>query len=582
MFFRNRLGKALTSVLAVISGILLFAAAAAASLDADLFNSSFHLNLINKYGVYSQLEKAVDNSLKNYLKDVESGPAEDEKQKEQLFSLVNSAVTPDMVKLNTDALVEGLMEYFSGEARFLPDVYLKPANAKPAPESNGAIEQASPAERQPLAGIDRISLNVLLMYMDRYDVINALSEIRLARFALSYAPVFLSLFSALLLVLAMTFAGGREVKARLSQAILAAGVSGIAASILVFGLGLLYLPVYLASSPLTKNFQRDALYGYLRACIERPAVLLAVFGVVLLAMAFITRLLPKTILKDIIRKLAPRPAFIKKLIRFPVPGVSKKYVKALAGTLLVLLLAGAFMVKAEAMKGDFHSKDLGAALERLRGINPYTRVIAARDGIIYSVEVRMVDRESGDPVQGLEMSLDGSSADGNKAYSESGTSDSSGKARFNITKGDFKLEFDPSKFPESYKMPAPYPFEITTAGTTIITVSLEKTEAKNPGIAELLILGADNKPLENLELMAEAEGGADSGKVYSFTNRDGVAVFKLPEGRYVVTFIESSFPGQYISPAPLGIETADDETVKYSLKLSTKEPQPKSKKSAKK
>ena len=579
MLFRNRLGKVLTPILAVISGILLFTAIAAASLDGSLFNSSFHLSLINKYGIYSQLEKTVDNSLKNYLNDIKSDPVENEKQKEQLASLVNKAVTPDMMRLNTDALVEGLIKYFSGEARFLPDIYLKPVNGKPV--------LASPAPEPSLAGIDRISLNVVLMYMNRNDIINTFSEIRLARFALSYAPVFLSLFSFFLLVLAVTFAGGREIKARLSQAALSAGISGVVAGCLILGLSWLYLPGYLALSPLTKYIQEDALYGYLRACIQRPAVTLAIFGAVLTAVFLIIRSLPKFILPKTFQKLALGLDITKRPICSSATGSFKKHGKTMVSIILVLLLAGTFLIKAEAMKGDFHSKDLGAALERLRGTNAYTTVIAARDETIYSVEVRTVDKQSGDPVQGLHIFLNGNLADNKKLYSESGTSDELGKVRFNILKGEFRLEFDQSQFPESYNIPASYPFEIKAAGTTIITVNLEKTEVKKPGIAELLILGIDNKPLENLELVAEeykkeGEDTAAYGKVYSFTNKDGVAVFKLPEGHYRVTFLESVLSQQYVFPEPLAIEVMTDATVKYSFKLSTKAPLPKAKKTIKK
>ena len=577
MLFNDKLRKVLTPIIAVISGILLFTATAAASLDGSLFNSSFHLGLINKYGIYSQLEKTVDNSLKNYLNDIKSGSVENEKQKEQLFTLVNKAVTPDMVRLNTDALVEGLMKYISGEARFLPDIYLKPVNEKPVLASHDTIQQASPAPEPSLAAIDRINLDVILMYMNRNDIINTFSEIRLGRFALSYTPAFLTLFSFFLLILAVTFSGGREIKTRLSQAVLSAGISGFAAGGLILGLDLLYLPRYLALSPLIKYIQKDALYGYLSAFILRPAVTLAIFGAALLAVLLITRLLPKSLLRKAFQKLGPSLTIARKPLCSPAAGLFKKYGKTLVSILLLLLLSGVFLVKAEAMKGDFHSKDLGAALERLRGSNAYTTVISARDETIYSVEVRAVDRQSGDPVQGLHMFLNGSLAINKKPYSESGTSDELGKVRFNISKGDFKLEFDRSQFPESYNIPASYPFEIKIAGTAIITVNLEKAEVKKPGIAELLILGVDNKPLENLELAAEeyykeGEEGAASGKVYSFTNKDGVAVFKLAEGHYRITFPESVLFAQYVFPEPLAIEVITDATAKYSIKLSTKAP----------
>lgn len=565
MLFNDRLRKVLTPMLAVISGIMLFTAVAAASLDTSLFNSCFHLELINKYGIYRQLEKAVDNSLKNYLKDMKSDPLEEQKQKEQLLSLVNKAVTPDMVKLNTDTLVEGLMKYFSGEASFLPDIYLKPVNGKQVIESSDTTLRDSAAPEESLAGIDRVSLDVILMYMDRNDLINTFSEIRLARFTLSYVPIFLLLFSLLLLVISAAYSKVSEIKARLSQTLLWAGIFSAAAGVLMLGSSMFYLPKYLALSPITKYIEFDTLYGYMKAWIQRPALTIAICGAVMLAMIFTIKLLPNA----------------KKPFNPEAAGFFIKHGKLLISILLVLLLSGTLLIKAEAMKGDFHSKDLGAALERLKGGNAHATVIAARDQNIYSVEVRMVDKQTGEPVQGLQMFLGGRLTDNKKNYSESGTSDNFGKAKFNILKGEFKLEFDRLQFPENYNIPAPYPFEVKAAGTTIITVNLEKTEAKKPGIAEVLIMGAENKPLESLELVAEAEDSTASGKVYSFTNKDGVAVFKLPEGYYTISFLESELTRNYILPESIPIEVISDSNSQYSLKLSSKAPIPKPKKSKK-
>ncbi len=578
MSFGDALRRILTTALAVASGLLLFAAAASASLDGSIFNSSFHLKLIDKYDIYSQLEKVADQTLKNYLTAIEQDAAENAKQKEQLLSLADKAATPEMVRLNADALVEGLMKYFSGEARFLPDIYLKPAGETSSAAPDEAGQQLLSAVEQPLAGIDRISLSVVLMYMGRNDIVNSFSAIRLISFTLLYAPVFLVLLSFSLLVPPLMLAGKRKAKTRLTQAAASAGVSGIASACLLLGASALYLPGYTASSPLTAYVGKDILYEYALSCIQRPAAGLAVFGAVLLAAALLIRLLPGFVPKRLSESLASRLDMLKSR-----PG--PVYVKFLAANakplfsaVLLLFLVCAFFINAEAMREDFHSKDLDAALERLRGANAYTAVVAARDEIIYSAEVRTVDKESGDPVQGLHMLLDGQLTDnGGKAYSERGISDEEGKAKFNLLKGSFKLGFDPYQFPEDYKIPDPYQFDINTAGTTIITVNLEKNEGKKPGIAELLVLGSGNKPVESLELTAEEyvqEGQESSapGKVYSFTNQEGIAVFKLPEGRYTVSFTDTAFPAQYLPPVPLELDVTAGATVNYSLKLVEKKP----------
>jgi hypothetical protein len=575
MRFPDRLKKFSAPVLAVISGILLFAAAAAASLDGSIFNSSFHLGLMERYGIYSQLEKTADNALKNYLSEIKSGPSENKVQAEQLFSLIGKAVTADMVRLNTDSIVKGLINYFSGEVRFLPDIYMKPAGENSAQASQNDLQQLSSLPENSLAGIDTISLNGVLLYMDRNDIINALSEVRLFSFVLSYAPVFLVLLSLFLLIPAVMLAMRSKIKACLSLAAAAAGVSGIASACLMLVLSRLYLPEYLSSSPLTEYIQYDALYGYVKSCVQRPAAGIAVFGAALLVIACLVRLLPRHL--KFLQKPASNRSFVKML---PHPDCAKflaNHGKALAGGLLALLLAGALLIQAEAMKGDFHLKDLGTSLAILRGKSPYSAVTSARDDTVYSVEVRTVDRQSGAPIQGLEMRLEGKLSDSGKDYSESGTSDESGKTRFDLLKGSFQLEFDRSLFPQAYALPSSYPFEINAAGTTIITVNLEKNEGKKTGIAEILVLGIDNKPLENLELSAEespveGEEAASAGKVYSFTNQDGVAVFKLTEGSYKVSFMEPAFPQQYLIPEPIEIEVTGDASANYSLKLAKKKP----------
>lgn len=476
MLFRNSLRKVLAPLLAVISGILLFTATSAISLDGSVFNSSFHSYLMDKYGIYSQLEKTADTALKNYLNEIKSDAGQNKKQKEQLLSLASQALTPEMIRLNINALVAGLMEYFSGDVRFLPDISLKPVNENTETASPEEVQQISPLSEQSLSGIDKISLSVLLMYMNRNDIISTFSEIRLFRFALSYAPLFLILLSLILLVPVLILLKARKAKAFLALAAASAGISGIAASCLMFVLSRLYLPGYLALSPLTRYIQENVLYGYISSCIQRPAISLAVFGAVLLSAAPLIWLLPGLIPYKAMHKLSSR-LNVPKNLSGPAR-VLAKYGRALPGIVLILLLVCAFIFNVEAMKGDFHSKDLGAALERLRGADSYTAVIAARDEIVYSVEVRAVDKQSGTPIQGLHILLSGSLSDNGKIYSESGTTDESGNLRFDLQKGSFELEFDRLNFPESYNIPASYQFDIKTPGTTIITVALDKVAAE--------------------------------------------------------------------------------------------------------
>lgn len=568
----DRYRKILLFLSSMLSALLIFSAAAAACLDARLFDAPFHKQLMEKYDIYGKLEKTADNAVQEYIKNMDASSSGNEEQKDQFALLLDKAVTPEMVRLNADTLVEGLMDYFSGKARFLPDIYLKPVDEKPAAVSAGAPQEAPALLSQPLAGVDRISLNVILMYLGRNDTINLLSEIRLFKFALSHLPVFLLLLSMTTLVPALFLAGKRKAARHAFAAMASAGLLCILLSGLALLLGLIYLPRFTASSVLAGYIGKDALSGYLGSCIRRPAVGLAVCGAALTAAGLLVRHIPWSRLPEIAAIRPGRPPESKlPLLRMPW-AFMRKHGKTAAALLLVTLLAGVSLARLEAVENDFHAKDLSAAFERLKRANTYSTVIAARDEIIYAVEVRTTDGQSGDPVQGIPVKIDGKVDAGGADYSVSGSSDESGKARFDIGEGSFRLEFDSALFPQDYKVPASYNFEIKAAGIAIITVHLDRAEGRKAGIAEVLALGSDDRPAGNLELTAEelemdGTGGTASGKVFSFTNNDGVAVFKLPEGRYRVSFVESAFPEQYMLPSPMEIEVDGDATVSYSLKL---------------
>lgn len=570
--------KILIFMTTLLSALLLFSAAASACLNTSIFSASFHQKLMEKYDIYGKLERTSANAVQEYVKNMAAGSPGNEEQEEQLAALLDKAVTPEMVRLNADTLVEGLMDYFSGAAQFLPDIYLKPVREKTAAAAGDeTAAKATALSSRPLAGIDRISLNVILMYMNRSDAVNLLSEIRLFKFGLSHGPAFLLLLSFILLVPALFLAGKRRPGEYVFRMLVSAGLLSVLSGGLMLLSGLLYLPPYLSSSALAGYVGQDALLGYLESCLRRPAAILMVCGAALAAAGLVIRFIAWGGVRKIFAKGLGRLAE-SEYIRFePAAAFLRKHGRIVAVLLLLSLAAGVLLARFEAVKGDFHAKNLSAAFERLKSANTYSTVIAARDETIYAVEVRTTDGQSGDPVPEIPVKIDGRLDSGDKDYSASGTSDASGKARFDIGEGAFKLDFDGSMFPEDYKVPAPYSFDVKTAGIAIITVHLDRAEVRKDGLAEVLVLDSDNKPAANLELAAEermTDGGgtAAAGKVFSFTNNDGVAIFKLPEGRYGVSFVESAFRQQYILPEPMEIEVDGDATVRYSLKLALREP----------
>ena len=211
------------------------------------------------------------------------------------------------------------------------------------------------------------------------------------------------------------------------------------------------------------------------------------------------------------------------------------------------------------------------AVDRMKGITAFSRVVFAQDAAVNTLELRMVDRKTNTPVQGVYTNISGISSVSGKSFNEAVTSDPEGKSIITLDIGSYKLSFDSRQFPEDYILPPPYLFEMEAAGSTVITISLDKVEAPKPGTIEMQILDKDNQPVKGIELAlfkAETETGADAeGGSYSFTNAEGVAAFRAEAGIYKISFLSNGFPAEYALPEVIEVDLDSDETAKYSVKL---------------
>ena len=131
---------------------------------------------------------------------------------------------------------------------------------------------------------------------------------------------------------------------------------------------------------------------------------------------------------------------------------------------------------------------------------------------------------------------------------------------------------------DNYIIPSPFYFDLTSVGTTIITINLDKyNEMENYGIVEIEILDENNEPFEGIEVFIEnlktnknlegehknsleppdencLEPGTEPDRYFSITNLDGIALFKMEEGIYKAEFSEDKFPQEYIVPEPFSLK----------------------------
>ncbi|NJD02608.1 MAG: EscU/YscU/HrcU family type III secretion system export apparatus switch protein [Ruminiclostridium sp.] len=558
---------------ALIAGMCLFAAIAAARLENSLFDSELHKKLLDKYDIYSQTGCVLKTSLDEYLMTPDTSSPENLKQQEQLVSLIKKAIKPEMIRLNIDSISAGLLKYFKNKTRFLPDIYINPVHGKSPHELQTNTEKVGNVPGESLAEIDKINLSVLLMYMKRSDIIDKLSVIRLFQFALAKTPLLAGLLFAIALLSGLFIAKNKK------ELTGWAGITAVTAgcAFAASGASLLFylyyvLPANHSFISLSVPLQDESAVSYMQNWLHPVILFLLIAGIAAIISGPLFKLLSRIVpgWKNIVRFIKSLPA---KNGRIEIYGRKFSIKSAFAAISLLSIFLFSYLYFGH-IKSEFLSYDLTVAVERMKGITAFSRVVYAQDAAVNTLELRMLDRKTNTPVQGIHTKITGRSAIDGNSYNEAVTSDYEGKSKATLDIGSFKLSFDSTQFPDEYKLPPPYLFEMEAAGSTVITISLDKVEEPKPGVIEIQVLGKDNLPLKSIELALEnietITETVPAGSVYSFTNLEGIAAFRTEAGTYRISFLANGFPTEYVLPSPMEINLDSDKTDKYSIKLAEK------------
>jgi hypothetical protein len=564
--FKAVLRKIIILITAVIAGICIFATIASAMLDNSLFNQIPHKKLFEKYGIYSYIGNTAKNYFSEYSKNLGKDSPDNIKQQQELVSLIDKALTQEMISMNINSIMDGLVSYFKSETRFLPDLYLKPASEVGTVKNEAGT--SNPTAANSLAGIDRINSSIILMYMNRTDISDKLMVVRLFQFALSKLP----LISCILVVICLLcgyLAVGRKkhLFAWYKITLLTAGVIFFVCAIALLAFIYLFLPRSIEIKSLFAVLPESVTSGYIKDWLSPYILLLSVSGAIAFSLIPLLKYITfKVENSKIISYISRRFSVIENIKKNPA---ITKYARIIVSSVFLLVLIIFSIVQLQIARNEFHSKDLTVALDRMKGITAFSRVVYAKDAAVYALEIRIVDKKTELPVQGIQMHITGKSANKGTAFDLLKTSDTEGKAKVMLDEGSFNISFSYDKFPEEYIMPSPYYFKIESAGTTVLTISLDKMVPKNPGIIEIQILDKENKPVNGLELELESVDTIENQamKTFSFTNTEGIAAFRTAEGKYKVTVLSAGFPAEYEILQPIDTEVVSDVTSRYSIRL---------------
>ncbi|MCX7923192.1 MAG: hypothetical protein N3B21_14465 [Clostridia bacterium] len=551
---------------AIIAGILLFVIQTTVSINAGLLNPGFHKYLFEKHEVYSHTRNILNNSMKGFIDNFKKESPENYNQHKDTFVLLENSLTPEMVKVNLDSIREGIFKYCRGERTFLPDIYFNTRQGDSKPSSTSAATSETPSS-QMLTKIEKINLSAVLLYIDRNDITHYFMGLKLIYYIIDKIPGFLLLLFLLLffmgLVLCKKFL---DITRWLGATLISCGVLSVITGIAL----LLYTFIILTGvlEPITNSIpmENGVIISYIRSCTFYTSLMLIVPGILILALSFglfsLPRFFPSTFPGEHVSNHEPEHGN-RKLLRYSAYGI------------LFTLILTAVGYKYVTIRKDFESNDFPTLLARLTNSNTVTQVIAAKNDAIYSLQVKLLDSKTSTPVKGVRINIAGDSAVSKKHFNEFTATSEDGIAKFVLDKGTFRLNFPSSSFPAEYQLPAPFSFDLKSASTTIITINLEtidETYKQMWGIAEIEVLDKDNKPVPDVMLEIEglvlAPGLPD--KVLSYTNAEGIAVFKINEGNYKISFPESKLPKDYLPPSSFDISVSHDTVTRYTIRLSEK------------
>ncbi len=539
--------------------------------------SEFHKNLFDKNQIYSVTQNTLNKTVSYYISELDKVKTQDSAKQKELLMLLQKSITSEDVRHNLDSVREELFQYLKGERKFLPDIRVNTQPFLSGKDFSG-FYNGTGIPLDSFSGINKISLSTILQYVNRDDISNCILVLKLFYYIVNVTPGFFLLglvfFTLVGLILCKK---PSEIFKWLSYTLLQLGImcAVLLAALITYSYSILPSSIYPLEMalPLGKNVILD----YFHDCFSPLYLTLSAVSVISICMFFVLIFIPRFLMKR--TNINSRFKFVKKLQEAnsePVdtgnPAVKKHHYSNYVYIVLIAAILTGIGFKIHYFKRTFEQNDFSYAFNYLRNANAVTEVIAAKNEAVYTLQVKAVDSKTDTPLPGLKVNVSGRSAITSKTYDITAATDQTGIAKFSLDKGEFRLSYLTADFPTGLQIPASYFFELKTAGTTIITSSINEAKEKEmfkTGIAEIEVLDEKNNPVSGLELQvlgrAAAEGYPDY--IYSITGSDGIASFKISEGNYNISFAASKFPSIFKLPPPITVEVKPDSISRYTLRL---------------
>lgn len=539
---------------AVAAAVCLFLSITSISLNQTVLKPEFHKELYRENKIYDSTYTILQSSIAGFMTDMEKNSPQSYQQTASIFHQLQESLSYDLVQYNMDQLTDQMFQYFNGSRMFLPDISLS------APEQISKPVDSDTGIQAQLNKIQKVNLSAILLYTNRSDIRDYILQIKLLFYLIDHLPLIslgllLVLVLGSLLLIRKPFNMARWIAAfLLASAIFCIAMGG---GVLLYHKYLLPQNLFMLSSIFPLNAEKIS--QYLLRCILPQSIVTLVSGAVMLFLALTVYILLPVIVRSI-HKLGGTTRKNRKTM---------KSLRITQGTLFIASLAFIVIFTMQVFS-QLDQGDYALAIDRLRNVSAVTQIVHAKDDTIYTLQVKLVDKKSGTPLQNIRMDVEGTSTESSHGLNASSRTDTAGVGQFSLGKGHFRVDFIPEDFPEEYQTPAPLFLDLKAAGTTMVTVKVEQAQkVESWGITEIEVLNAENHPVSGIEV--EAAGWTESSempdRLLSVTNEKGIAVFHMHPGKYTFQFSKDTFPTAYTLPGKMEFGVTVDTVTRYSIQL---------------
>jgi len=558
----------------VLTGLCLFTFILSLNINNTLMNSEYHKTLLVKNGVYIHINNVIDTSLDEIFNNLQIDNSN--QQNAEFLKMLENTTSSEMINMNMNSVTKQIFQYFRGERKNLPDLYIDintPSNSGSLHKND--VETALDISEQ----IKKINMHAILLTLNRSDILEQLSLVKFVYFSASYiTKLSILLIALMLMIILMLFRKSNLIIKWLISALFVCGIFNLVFSIAL----LIYLNRILPDSiywfTMSVPFDSEIILSYINDLLFPLSFFCLIIGIVFPILS---------ILIYAFRKKFAKVLRVIKVLASKLPSKSKILLKYGFMTFVLISIVFTMGFNIYAFKTAYESNNFSNIVSKLTNTNTVTQVISAKNDTIYTLEVKLKDATTDMPIPDIKISVAGQSKTPRKYCNTSEITDKDGCAKFVLGQGTFHLSFTSPSFSNEYTLPTPFFYEIKSAGLTILTVNMTKNKPAH-GVAEIEVLNKENNPVKNLELYLDEEieleteqnseqdndsfvsPNIKTAKYFSVTNNEGIALFKLPPGKYYTKFSKMKFPHNYVIPEMFEISISSDYVTRYTIRLSDK------------